>query len=716
MNKPNKFLMTVGSTVIGFAVVNVSQIVSASTLDEVVVTGSREGTEIRNTPATIHKVTEKELARDKPVFFGDVVNRVPGVYVNNLGAEQHMASFRQPINTQGVYLYLEDGVPVRPIGLFNHNQVYELNLTGISDIEIIKGPASSLYGSYAAGGLMNFLTKAPSPGFEAMLGGQLNNRGYKRLDFGLSGTSESGQHAYRLSGYGFDQRNGWAKHSDASKNAFTFRHDFDLGSRQTLKTVLTHTDLYSQMGGSITQTQWNNGQIGESPNTFTYRDVLATRLATTYESEWIDGGLTSVTGIYRSNTTNQVPSFYLVTDTRAFIPNACTNDATGAPSLVGTNGLTSSNSAGVKCGRTLDVAFETFGFDVRHRHQLGKEGSRVIVGAAFDKGSMTGREDRYTYSYIAGGPYTSKSSNIDTLRNYSTDFYNYGVYGQADIALKSDLLAVFGTRYDVVKYDYTRIGSYGVPSSSSTYTGFSPKVGMVYSPDKETNYYANLSTGFAPPEISTKYGGSTQGLTEKTTTLLKEVGLRKKLEDLPLFVDLSVYQLEMKNAVYSSSMSQTFNADSDHKGVELGLRSDISKQISIGFSAAFTDQKYTSAPRNNTAVNTSYLGKDVRYAPKQVANLFASYRPAADTQIVLESQYIGAYWMDEENTREYGGHMLWHARVTKVVGDLEYWLAFRNIGDHRHSEFSNYSFFANYYSPGAPRTILAGIRYNFGGK
>jgi outer membrane receptor protein involved in Fe transport len=145
MNKPNKFLMTVGSTVIGFAVVNVSPSVSANTLDEVVVTGSREGTEIRNTPATIHKVTEKELARDKPVFFGDVVNRVPGVYVNNLGAEQHMASFRQPINTQGVYLYLEDGVPVRPIGLFNHNQVYELNLTGISDIEIIKGPASSLY-------------------------------------------------------------------------------------------------------------------------------------------------------------------------------------------------------------------------------------------------------------------------------------------------------------------------------------------------------------------------------------------------------------------------------------------------------------------------------------------------------------------------------------------------------------------------------------------
>jgi hypothetical protein len=72
--------------------------------------------------------------------------------------------------------------------------------------------------------------------------------------------------------------------------------------------------------------------------------------------------------------------------------------------------------------------------------------------------------------------------------------------------------------------------------------------------------------------------------------------------------------------------------------------------------------------------------------------------------------------MDEENTREYGGHMLWHARVTKVVGDLEYWLALRNIGDRKHSEFSNYSFRENFYSPGAPRAILAGIRYNFGGK
>jgi len=684
MYKPKTDNLTAsGWSAIALAVASLSSISSASTLDEVVVTGSREGTEIRNTPATIHKVTEKELTREKPIFFGEVVNRIPGVYVNNLGAEQHMASIRQPISTQGVYLYLEDGIPVRPAGLFNHNQVYEINMAGIGGIEVIKGPTSSLYGSYATGGLMNFLTKAPSQGFEASVSGQVSDRGYKRADFGISGTSKSGEQAYRLSGYSFDQSNGWARHSDSSKHAFTLRHDSDLGSNRVLKTIVTHTDLYSQMGGGVTQSDWISGRIGNSPQTFTFRDVKATRLVSSLEVGFNQGGLTTFTAFYRNNETNQIPSFY-------------------------------TNPGGT--GRTLDQAFQTLGLDVRHRQIIGESGSKITTGLMFDQGSMFGNEKSYTFQTV-GGQYVNRSDFTGVVRDYKTAFYNAAIYSQADIVLSPGLTSVIGGRYDSINYDYTRLAAQanqGVPSGTTSYDGFSPKLGLVFSPDSSVSYYANLSSGFAPPEITTRYGGSALGTIAKATTFSKEVGVRKSVWDGRLIWDFALYELDMKNAVYSNESSINYNSDSQIRGTEFGIGFNVNKHLDIFTSLSFTDQKVASAQRNGASGN--FTGKFLRYAPQGLGNIQARYSFAEKTSLSIEAQYVSSYFMDEANSVEYKGHTLFNARFSHSDGPLEYWLAARNIANEKYAEFATVSFGRNSYNPGAPRTILAGILYNFGGK
>ena len=106
--------------------------------------------------------------------------------MNDLGNEQHMMSIRQPMTTAAVYQYLEVGLSVRPVGVFNHNALYEVNLAGIDSIEILRGPASSLYGSNAIGGTINFLTKAPSLSPTADLGLSASSEGYRRMDVILS--------------------------------------------------------------------------------------------------------------------------------------------------------------------------------------------------------------------------------------------------------------------------------------------------------------------------------------------------------------------------------------------------------------------------------------------------------------------------------------------------------------------------------------------------
>ena len=73
-----------------------------------------------------------------------------------------MTAIRQPITTNPVYLYLEDGIPTRSTGFFNHNALYEINVPQAGRIEVFKGPGTALYGSDAIGGIINVSTRAPS--------------------------------------------------------------------------------------------------------------------------------------------------------------------------------------------------------------------------------------------------------------------------------------------------------------------------------------------------------------------------------------------------------------------------------------------------------------------------------------------------------------------------------------------------------------------------
>ncbi|MFC3335785.1 TonB-dependent receptor plug domain-containing protein [Flavobacterium palustre] len=115
-------------------------------LENVFVTANRTATLRKETPVAISKLTAKTINETKAVAAYELVNKTPGVLMVNLGNEQHMMAIRQPMTTNAYYLYLEDGLPIRPMGIFNHNALLEINQFNLQNIEVIKGPVSSLYG------------------------------------------------------------------------------------------------------------------------------------------------------------------------------------------------------------------------------------------------------------------------------------------------------------------------------------------------------------------------------------------------------------------------------------------------------------------------------------------------------------------------------------------------------------------------------------------
>ncbi len=294
--------------VLALSLLSISAHAEVTQLEDVVVTATREATPIAKAPVSIGKVNQQTIQEIKPTFIGQVLNRVPGVIMTDLGNEQHNMSIRQPMTYAAVYQYLEDGIPIRPVGIFNHNALYEINLPGADGIEVVRGPASSLYGSNAVGGAVNFTTAAPPAGPLFTLGAQLSDEGYRRAD--LTAGNSWGDTGLRISGYQAARRDGWQDHNEMDKTGLTLRGDHWINESLLWKSTLTYSKLDTEMPGSLNQTDFNT-RPGFSYNTFTYREVDALRVATGLEGELNAGGKTVATVFYRDNTTNQLPSYLI---------------------------------------------------------------------------------------------------------------------------------------------------------------------------------------------------------------------------------------------------------------------------------------------------------------------------------------------------------------------------------------------------------------------
>jgi len=218
-----------------------------TTLKEVTVTGTREQEALAETPASVGIISSKEIDELKAGHPSQIMGEVPGVYVNVTGGEGHMTAIRQPITTAPVYLYLEDGIPTRSTGFFNHNALYEINLPQAGGIEVTRGPGSALYGSDAIGGVINVLTRPAPLKPEADVSIEAGQYGWRRLL--LSGGNSKGDDGYRAD-LNLTHTDGWRDGTDYDRQSATLRWDRFLQSGASLKTVISGSNIDQNTAGT----------------------------------------------------------------------------------------------------------------------------------------------------------------------------------------------------------------------------------------------------------------------------------------------------------------------------------------------------------------------------------------------------------------------------------------------------------------------------------
>jgi iron complex outermembrane receptor protein len=152
----------------------------ANLSDTVVVSASRSDTALVDAPATMSVVTSEVLASTAALNYGDILRAVPGVNVIQLSARDVNVTSRQGTSTlSNSQLVLLDG---RSIYLDFFGLVLwdfmPTNLSDIKQIEVIRGPASAVWGANALTGVVNVITKSPreAQGTSASLSGGFFNR------------------------------------------------------------------------------------------------------------------------------------------------------------------------------------------------------------------------------------------------------------------------------------------------------------------------------------------------------------------------------------------------------------------------------------------------------------------------------------------------------------------------------------------------------------
>jgi len=668
-------------------------------LDLIVVSASRTAQKRKEIPVAIAAISAKTIAAVNPSSVDQVLNQQSGVHMVDLGNEQHMMSIRQPISTKGVYLYLEDGIPIRPNGVFNHNALLEMNMEATKTIEVIRGPYSALYGSEAVGGAINFITENPTPTLTGQFGVRMDDKGYFRTDAKIATTYK--KTGIAVSGYKSKISNGIREYGNYNKNAITGKITHQFSDKLNWSNSLTYVDYFSEMSGNLDETKFNNRDYS-SYHTFTFRDAKSLRVNSTLSHKWNTKHNTSLSLVYRDNTMKQNPSYRIASDT---------------------------DFGDTTTGELNDNSFNSYAAYLQHNISFDKLKTNISLGGNIDFSPKKFNAEILDVNRNAAGYFDSYTSTGVFKSDYAADIVNTGAFISGDFEPITNLKVNAGLRYDVYSYDFKNrldtASDYSSTDAKESFTAVTPRVGLTYNFTKNIGAYTNYSVGFIPPSISDLFRKDDVPLLDPTTFNNYELGGWISLLKNKFYFDFAVYSLHGENEVVSVSTKvngittrENKNVgETKHQGIEFGIKIKPIKSLAIRYNTAFSKHEYTSFVTKTVdgviSKNNDFSGNKMPGAPDWISNTGIDYNTPflKGFRIGAEWQHISEYFTDELNKYTYEGYDTFNARLGYDNSRFGIWMNIMNLTNELYATRVNTAWGKTNYTPGNPKTIVIGLKY-----
>ena len=665
--------------------------VTVNDLQQVIVTASRIAQKRTEAPVAISIISQQTMEDAKANRLDWLVNKVSGVFMVNLGNEQHEMSIRQPMTTRSLFLYLEDGVPIRTTGVYNHNALLEMNTTAAKQIEIIKGPASSAYGAEAIGGAVNVITQAPPATTGGYISLQGTNNKYYRADAQAGATI--GRLGLLVSGYHAERNNGPVQQSDFHKTALTLRGDYKINNSTTWSNSATYVDYYSDMGGGSLDSIHFAQKNYTTQYSFNYRKVTALRIRSTLTHQWQHAGETQLTAAYRDNSVGQNPSYY-VTNVQG-------------------------NALAAR-GQINNSSFKSYMLMAQHSLAIPSLNSHLVAGMSIDISPSAYIAHFINIARNNKGDYISYSNTDSLLSHYKTGISNLASYINYDYSPFTGVKLVAALRYDHYHYNFINrlppSASTGAPSTRNDFNRLTPKLGVTYN-YHQLGFYANYSQGYVPPQITELFNSVKVPYLLPQTFNNYEIGGWLSLLQSKLHIDWSLYLLQGINEIISVRQNdgsyQNQNAGkTNHRGIEYGFTWKPTGEWMLRLSA--TNAKHYFLQDEEKGID--YSGHEMAGGPHFIANAEIMYKPRyiKGLRIGAEWQHQGRYWMDNANAARYPGFDVINIRAGYRVKQFEVWVNTLNAFNHYYAALASKSTYGYTYNLGDPREITVGVSFHVG--
>ncbi|MEH1836449.1 MAG: TonB-dependent receptor [Nostoc sp.] len=650
-------------------------------------TATKTDTPLRDIPQSIQVVPKQVLQDQQVTNLGDALRNVPGV-------SQGGQPFSRSILVAPIIRGFNSTTNVLTDGLQNGTYYFSsfFEPAGIEQIEVLKGPASVLYGQGPLGGIVNLITKKPlsEPFYrvEATAGSFNFYRGAVDLSGPLNSsktvlyrlnvaaqTTESFVDSFNGEQYFVAPALSW-QISDRTKltlQAQYFKQRLDFG-QQGLPLVGT---VLPNPNGKIPRDRY----YGED---FSQRRLEVFQVGYNLEHRFSDNWQLrhAFRGTWAPLRDNFIANLDLASDNRTLDRGY----------FKGGN-----NERGFNVDTYLVGKFATGSI----QHQLVTGFNYIRYDAEQLPRFFAPATPIDLFNPVYGQPLQGTPTQVAASKFHSNAF---GIYIQDQIALFDNLKLLLGGRFDIANQRKNAIFPLPASTESKQQEVFSPRVGVVYQPIPAISLYASYSQSFVPSQA---FNSDIIPLPERGRQY--EVGIKADLSDR-LSATLAFYDLTRTNVSTDDPNRPGFSiqvGEQQSQGIELNLAGEILPGWNIIAGYAYTDAQITKD-------NTFAVGNLLNNVPKHSFNVWTTYEIQSGSLkgfgVGAGVFYTGDRQGDLENTFELPGYFRTDAAIFYKRDNLRAAINFKNLFNVDYFESASNRLNVYY---GDPFTVQGTISWEF---
>jgi iron complex outermembrane receptor protein len=655
--------------------------------EQVLVTATRLETTGIGLPLAWSAINEEALELTGHVHINEVMQQIPGAWISRGNGQESLTALRSPVLTGaggcGAFYMASDGISLRAPGFCNVNQLFDANAEQAGRIEVIKGPATALYGSNAMHGVINILSAAPTKEKDGRIALEAGPDDFYRGKYRYSNTY--GAHGISLRANASTD-GGYKDDSGYHQQKLTLRHDYTATALK-VTTVLDLSNLEQETAGFINGREaYEDDEFKDSnPNPEAYRDATSLMLYSRLDFSLNDNNLLSITPYIRDNEMEFL---------QHYLPWKSLEE----------NGH---SSLGLRT--TLYTTGESIswinGLDLEYTDGWLKE---------------TQAED-FSPSKPAGVHY-----------NYQVDATVVAAYSQLSGELGAHWDYTAGARLEYTQYEYdnrTSDGSACAPDvpdcrffrpadRDDDFSNWSLNAGTSYEYLEQQYVFARLAHGFRAPQATELYrlqAGQVSADLDSEQIDSMEFGLRGAAMQ-SLSYDVSAYWMNKDEVIFQDADRQNISgAKTSHKGVDIGLDYQIADNWSARLDGTYAQHKYESRIQLLGA-RDDIKGNYIDTAPKLFGSAAIRWDMTETTgrpgRAELEWVYMDAYYLEPDNQHEYDGHSLLNLRLSSEFSKrFSGSVRLTNLLDEDYAERADFGFGDYRYFVGQPRGAYFELAY-----